>query len=83
MAEDAQGNNDFTEDINGLYCRPVGGLHTAGRQGCSGLGKTQILRNGKRKHFAYFKKKLDAAKARDTTARELHGEYTVLDFPKL
>lgn len=37
--------------------------------------------DGKKRHFGYFETAETAAHARDTAARELHGEFARLNFP--
>ncbi len=47
-----------------------------------GLWRASIVCCGKRRHLGYFRDKRDAAKAYDRAARQYHGEFAVLNFPK-
>lgn len=47
-----------------------------------GLWRASIVCCGQRKHLGYFRDKRDAAKAYDRAAREYHGEFAMLNFPK-
>jgi len=47
----------------------------------SGKWAASISNNGVKKHIGYFKDPIDAAKAYDTAAKELHGENARLNFP--
>jgi hypothetical protein len=40
-----------------------------------------IRRNKKTYHIGYFKNEIDAARAYDERAMELHGEFACLNFP--
>lgn len=60
--------------------------NTSGYMGVSwhkGTGKwrAQISVNGRDKHLGYYEFPIEAAKARDKTARELHGKFASLNFP--
>ena len=43
--------------------------------------RASIMQNKKQISIGYFDNKIDAAKARDTKALELYGEYATLNFP--
>jgi hypothetical protein len=43
--------------------------------------RSRIKANGKVKHIGYFTSEIDAAKAYDIIAGELHGEFALLNFP--
>ncbi len=47
-----------------------------------GLWRASIVCCGCRKHLGYFRDKRDAAKAYDLAARQYHGEFAMLNFPK-
>jgi len=47
-----------------------------------GLWRASIVCCGERKHLGYFRDKRDAAKAYDRAAKQYHGEFAVLNFPK-
>jgi hypothetical protein len=42
---------------------------------------TSICADGRKKHLGYFEDKIEAAKAYDRAASELHGEFAYLNFP--
>jgi hypothetical protein len=44
--------------------------------------RATLFTNGKLHHIGAFKDKIEAAKARDAKAKELHGEFAVLNFPE-
>lgn len=46
------------------------------------MWKAQISCAGTNRHLGYYATALDAAIAYDTAARELHGEFATLNFPK-
>lgn len=50
------------------------------RDGC---WKAQISSNGRNRHLGYFRTAEAAAHAYDEAARELHGEFATLNFPKV
>lgn len=47
----------------------------------SGRFTARLKRNGKNLYFGTFDTPEEAARARDKAARELHGEFAVLNFP--
>jgi len=47
-----------------------------------GLWRASIVCCGRRKHLGYFRDKRDAANAYDRAARQYHGEFALLNFPK-
>ncbi len=66
--------------------RPRFANNTSGYKGVSLFGrdskwKAQIQVDGKKRHLGYFDDKIEAAKAYDRAALELHGEFAVLNFP--
>lgn len=63
----------------------MGATNTSGYKGISwdksrNLWKSEIRADGKRLHLGRFATKEEAARAYDTAARELHGEFALLNF---
>lgn len=44
--------------------------------------RANICVNGKKRHLGYFENEEDAARAYDEAAKELHGEFAILNFPE-
>ena len=47
-----------------------------------GLWHAAIVYHGKRRHLGYFHDKWEAARAYDRAAREYHGAFVLLNFPR-
>lgn len=67
--------------------RPRTKRSTSGYKGVSwykrfGKWQASIQKNGKKRNLGYYFDKIEAAKAYDLAARELFGEFALLNFPE-
>jgi hypothetical protein len=65
----------------GKIRRPCSSKYIGVHHRDSGKWQAHIQANRKSRHIGTFDSEIAAARARDTVARELHGEFAVLNFP--
>lgn len=89
---DHSGLNNTRENLR-IATRAQNSCNQKKKQGCTskykgvyfnkerGIYRAAIMANGKRIELGYFEKEIDAARAYDEAAKELHKDFAVLNFP--